>query len=863
MSNESGISSGIKSKLFGDMSSDNSEKHAIEFGFWEFDLSTKALYWSDELYNIFKLPADSELNLDRMAEIFRDPDAFLTFIDRSKDREDTISLQLKSGSQSETNNRVNIKSRPFKLKNQTIKLYGVIHLNNSQSVVKERLMIALDELLERNKEQACLYNISKLYEPDHTVEELFLKTINYIQHGFQFPDLTEVQIKFDGSTYRSENYKHKKKRLTAVSGRIHKKPLKIDVIYQETENNPEFLREEQDLIDTIARLLSLKIYQKFTWNELVESRNVLQKILSQSLDIICTIDSEGNFVSISDAAETIWGYQPKELQGKSYSTFIYPEDQQITEQAAEKIMSGATVTNFDNRYVTKSGEIIPMSWSARWDAEDQLMYCVARDNTEMRKAEIAYQNASEERDAILESISDAFYALDNNWNIRYFNKEAERVLKYSTDEVLGQNFWEIFAPARDTELYDHYSAVMDNKEPASFEYYYPPLETWFDISAYPAGHGISVYFKNINDRIKTRRELEYANREKEAILESIGDGFFAVDRDWTVSYWNNKAEEILGKKKEDILGENLWEHYKEAVPLKFYSEYHRAMNENIPVHFEEFFSPLGKWFDVSAYPSNTGISVYFVDATERKKSQQKLKELNKSLEQQAEELAKSNAELEQFAFVASHDLQEPLRMITSFLNQLEQKYEDQLDERAQNYIHFATEGAQRMRQIILDLLDFSRVGRVDLEKNSVDLNKILDEVINIHQNMIESKKAVIHRDNLPVINASESHIKQLFQNLVSNSLKYQKKGNQPVIEVKVQEKKDMWQFSVTDNGIGIESKYHDKIFNIFQRLHAREEYSGTGVGLAICKKIVEQHGGDIWVESEVGKRSTFCFTIMK
>ncbi len=365
------------------------------------------------------------------------------------------------------------------------------------------------------------------------------------------------------------------------------------------------------------------------------------------------------------------------------------------------------------------------------------------------------------------------------------------------------------------------------------------------------------------ERSKEEKERQLLLDEKNTILESIGDAFFAVDLEWTVTYWNNKAEEILGMPREKILGENLWDLYEDAKSLEFYTQYHQAVEKQIDVHFEEYYPTLEIWFEVSAYPSSLGLSVFFKDITERKKANERMKELNRALEQQTKELAASNAELEQFAFVASHDLQEPLRMITSFLAQLERKYGDELDDKAQKYIHFATDGAKRMRQIILDLLDYSRVGKVDIEREEVDLNEILDVVKRLHNKLIEEKKAVVTWDKMPVISAAGGPMQQLFQNLVHNALSYQKKGNKPAVKIWSEESEDHWKFYVRDNGIGIDPEYTDQIFNIFQRLHGRDEYSGTGVGLAICKKIVEDHGGEIGVESEPGEGSTFYFTIKK
>lgn len=240
-----------------------------------------------------------------------------------------------------------------------------------------------------------------------------------------------------------------------------------------------------------------------------------------------------------------------------------------------------------------------------------------------------------------------------------------------------------------------------------------------------------------------------------------------------------------------------------------------------------------------------------------------LENANKALENRAHELLVSNKELEQFAYVASHDLQEPLRMITGFLSQLEKKYSDKLDDKAKQYIHFAVDGAKRMRQIIFDLLEFSKIGRLDEAKESIDITNIIEDYTVLRDKIIQEKSATIQFDNLPKIKSYKVPVQQIFHNLIDNALKYSREGIPPIIEIRAVDKEKYWQFSIKDNGIGIEENSFDKIFLIFKRLHNSQEYTGTGIGLALVKKIVDNLNGKIWVESKVGEGSTFYFTIKK
>ncbi|MGW3246217.1 sensor histidine kinase [Streptomyces sp. NPDC001070] len=231
------------------------------------------------------------------------------------------------------------------------------------------------------------------------------------------------------------------------------------------------------------------------------------------------------------------------------------------------------------------------------------------------------------------------------------------------------------------------------------------------------------------------------------------------------------------------------------------------------------------------------------------------------LDEQAADLKRSNAELEQFAYVASHDLQEPLRKVSSFTQLLQRRYGDQLDERADQYIAFAVDGANRMQTLINDLLAFSRVGRVHNQQGTVDLDRIADTTTEALSVAIEESGAEITRDPLPTVVGDTTQLGMLWQNLISNAVKFRHPGRTPRIHIAARRDGDLWRFSVTDNGIGIDPEYAEKVFVIFQRLHTKDAYPGNGIGLAMCKKIVEFHGGGIAIDPEYGPGTRIDFTL--
>jgi light-regulated signal transduction histidine kinase (bacteriophytochrome) len=260
---------------------------------------------------------------------------------------------------------------------------------------------------------------------------------------------------------------------------------------------------------------------------------------------------------------------------------------------------------------------------------------------------------------------------------------------------------------------------------------------------------------------------------------------------------------------------------------------------------------------LSAWATTQGARFYTViarDITARKAAE-------KALEAKAEELSRSNQELEQFAYVASHDLQEPLRMVSNYTQLLGRRYKDQLDADANEFIDFAVDGAKRMQELIHDLLQYARVGTRGKEFKPMPAGDIAAGAVTNLAGAIEEAGAQVIVDALPTVSCDATQLAQVFQNLIGNAIKFRRPGSTPIVRVSAARADQATVFSVADNGIGIEPKYFERIFQMFQRLHGRSEYAGTGIGLALCKKIVERHGGRIRVESDPGHGTTFSFTI--
>ena len=365
-----------------------------------------------------------------------------------------------------------------------------------------------------------------------------------------------------------------------------------------------------------------------------------------------------------------------------------------------------------------------------------------------------------------------------------------------------------------------------------------------------------------------RREAEEALRETSDYLESLIDHANAPIVVWDTSRritrFNHAFERLTGYAACDVLGRPLELLFPEKGKQKSLAHIDRTSSGEfwnaveIPIQRKDGSVRTVLWNSANIHDED-GITVIATiaqgqDITDRKLAEGELKKY-------AEDLKRSNQDLEWFAYISSHDLQEPLRGISGFAELLEKRYKGQLDDRADNYIHFIVDGTRQMQQIIQDLLSYSRVQTRGHEFNVIDANQALDRALfNLHAS-IREKRAVITKDSLPDILADNIQITQVFQNLIGNALKFHKPDAVPEIHISASREGDTWVFSVTDNGIGIDPAHTDRIFRIFQRLHAKGEYDGTGIGLAICKRIVERHGGEITVRSEPGVGSTFSFSV--
>jgi PAS domain S-box-containing protein len=477
---------------------------------------------------------------------------------------------------------------------------------------------------------------------------------------------------------------------------------------------------------------------------------------------------------------------------------------------------------------------------------------------------------------LLEAAPDAMVVVNQSGEIVILNLQAERRFGYRRDELLGQKVTNIIPEGFAERLHadglrsaeDALAQQIDTgieltgrrKDGSTF-----PIEIMLSPLESAEGTLVTAAVRDISRRREADHHLAQMEGRYRGLLEAAPDAMVVVNQSGEIVILNLQAEKRFGYRRDELLGQLVTNIIPEGFAERLHADGLRSAEDALAQQIETGIELTGKRKDGSAFPIEIMLSPLesaegtLVTAAIRDISVRKDAEMH--LLQKVEELHHSNEELEQFAYLASHDLQEPLRMVTSYTQLLARRYKGRLDTDADEFIAFAVDGAARMQRLIQDLLAYSRVGAKQFVPLATESGDCLRQALQNLHGSIEESGAVVTHDALPEVLCDDSQLVQLFQNLVGNAIKYQNAGI-PRVHVSAERAgRKKWLFSIQDNGLGIEPQYFERIFGMFQRLHKREEFAGTGVGLAICKKIVERHGGSISVESESGQGSIFRFTL--
>lgn len=619
-----------------------------------------------------------------------------------------------------------------------------------------------------------------------------------------------------------------------------------------------------------------------------KSEGLIRGIIDHAPILVNVKDTSGRYMLVNQQFASVLKAKPEELIGKTSHQFLAPETAALNDKEDSQVISNGQASDSEVKIPAADGLHTYITSKFPLFDEEGNIYGIGStfyDITDLKTAHENLRKSYERQQTILNGLqlalnasSDLLCIVNEKGEFVMLSDTSEQLFGYTPKEMMSKKYEDFVAEEDKAKTALISQQILAGEAISDFTNHYKRKDGSFipiiwSAKWLPEDKLIYCIARNGTEKAQTAQQLAQSqsrllHAQKIAKLGnwdwdlknntwSCSEGIYhllGIENDKAVNITQALWEFIHPDDQHQVLRER-----DEALMNgKKLDTEHRIIRPDNAVCFVQTKGEIS--FGKEGRP--TWLSGTMQDITHRKQAEIKLNQLNADLEKRAEELKASNAELERFAYVASHDLQEPLRMVTSFLALLQMRHQAEFDETSKKYIHFAVDGAERMKGLIQDLLQYSRVGSSGEPFTTVDLNAVMNDVRPVYAEALHESGGLLKAGTLPVVTGHKMQLYQLLQNLVGNAIKY-RSSESPVIEVGYLEKDAEWQFFVRDNGIGIDPKYFDKIFVIFQRLHGKSDYSGTGIGLAICKKIVERHGGRIWVESHPGQGSTFYFTLQK
>lgn len=610
--------------------------------------------------------------------------------------------------------------------------------------------------------------------------------------------------------------------------------------------------------------------RKSTEDALKESERKYREMTDLLAEGVFECDTGGNVTYANRKVLTSLGLDDDDLKkGIRVFDVIAPQHLAVAVERFGKVLRREDIGAGEYALVRKDGSTFPaLVHTSAIVRESKVVGVrgVLVDISERKKIETALQESERKYRELAELLDSGVFEVDANGVITYSNLKGLALFGLSEDDVKsGLNVFDVIAPRDLDAARENFSRVLKQEDIGPAEYLarrkdgttFPGLTYSSAIIREGVVLGVRGVIVDISELKRAEQALRQSEERLRTTLDSMLEGCLILDFNWRCLYANDSVAQQGQFTREQWVGHTIMELIPETENPETYAHLKEVMEKRAAQRLEtELTYPNGakRWFEVSIEPVPEGILMLYLNITERKQGEERLKQM-------MAELDRSNRELEQFAYVTSHDLREPLRMMTSFSQSLEKRYKGKLDSTADEYIHFVVDGAARMQGLIDDILVFSRVNTRGLPFEQVEMEQVFQEVLLNLKASIDETGAQVTSGPLPVIQADPTQMKQVLQNLVGNAIKFSREGVSPVVHVSARLEDREWVFSVEDNGIGIDPELFGRLFNLFQRLHPPDRYPGTGVGLAVTKKIVQRHGGRIWVESEPEKGSAFRFSI--
>ncbi|MBW3534047.1 MAG: PAS domain S-box protein [Gemmatimonadetes bacterium] len=611
-------------------------------------------------------------------------------------------------------------------------------------------------------------------------------------------------------------------------------------------------------------------------------------------------------ITWSDELHRIFGTDPETFAPslEAYLQRLPPDDREKAEDLIGRSMGTREPFAFEHRVVGPDGETSWILSQGRAIADEEgevaRMVGTAQDITKRREADAreralaieqaarAEAESAEERvRTILESISDAFFAMDRTWRLTYVNRATEELLGEPASRLVGQPLMEVFPDTPDGTFQTRYEEVVAEGRPAEFEAYHPAFDDWYEVRAFPSEDGLSVYLHDITDRKRAEERLKASEARYRFLADSIPQQIWTASPDGQLDYVNKVVVDFFGVGEDNLLGERWLERVHPDDAEEASARWADSVARGDPYEVEFRLRDAGgvhRWHLARAVAQRDpdgnvvkwfGTNTYVHDQKEAEQERDRaMEELERithllssertNLEAQARELRrtaralkKSNEDLDRFAYIASHDLKAPLRGIANLSAWLAEDLGEHLDPDSEEYIRLLQGRVHRMEALIDGILQYSRAGRTKEEPQEVDVGEMVREILDLLDPPAHFRVEL--GDWWPVIHSEPTPLRQVFLNLIGNALKHAD-GEAPVVRVEVSDEGEGWyEYGVMDNGPGIAPEYHEKIFTIFQTLKPRDEVESTGIGLSVVKRIIDNHGGQVWVESREGEGATFKF----
>ena len=635
------------------------------------------------------------------------------------------------------------------------------------------------------------------------------------------------------------------------------------------------LRGERRLMETHAvplhdyngETVHLAVARDITRQESTERAALrLSAIVDSSDDAIISKDLNGIITSWNRSAQRLFGYTAEEVIGKSV-TILIPADRLDEEpMILGRLQRGDRVDHFETVRRRKDGTLVDISLtiSPVRDRNGEIIGAskIARDVTESRRGERARTLLS----AIVDSSDDAIISKDLNGIITTWNQSAQRLFGYTAEEAVGRPVTMLMPPERideepgilarirKGERVDHFETIRRRKDGTL-------LDISLTISPVKDAQGTIIGASKIARDITSQKRIQAALAESEARFRELANSMpqivWTADKEGRLDYFNERWHQFTGMDADAPAAAAFDAFLHPEDREKWNTEWRRSLESGTPFAAECRFwddrAHAWRWLMGRAVPARTEAGKLFkwfgswTDIDDQKKSQ--------------EDLRRANQDLEQFAYSASHDLQEPVRTVQLYSEILSARHGKNFSPGALEYLGYVRQGAARMETLVNDLLSYTQLARIEIPEEPADANAAVSGAIDALRGVIDREHAEITAQSLPTLHVHSTHLQQLFQNLIGNAIKYRDPARTPEIHVSASRDQGEWMFSIRDNGIGIDPQYREKIFGLFKRLHTSDQYPGTGIGLAICQRIVERYNGRIWVDSEPGKGSVFRFAL--